>query len=61
MYTDGFFMQIMNAKTFHSICVSLMQEKDVGMDGPLLDNEQYPRADIDLVVVRTSRNKIICE
>ena len=31
------------------------------MDGPLLDQEGYPRSDIDLYAVRIARNKIICE
>merc|ERR1712045_300410 len=33
---------------------------DVGMNGPLIDNEGYPRNDIDIVKVRTARQKIIC-
>ena len=30
------------------------------MDGPLLDNEGYPRNDIDVYTVRHARHKIIC-
>ncbi|GAU95903.1 hypothetical protein RvY_07434-2 [Ramazzottius varieornatus] len=32
----------------------------VGMDGPLLDNDGYPRSDIDVYTVRHARHKIIC-
>ena len=38
----------------------LDSEADVGMNGPLIDNEGYPRNDIDIVKVRTARQKIIC-
>merc|ERR1712241_1318258 len=38
----------------------LDSEDDVGMNGPLIDNEGYPRNDIDIVKVRTARQKIIC-
>ena len=31
-----------------------------GMDEPLIDEEGFPRADIDLYKVREARNKIIC-
>ena len=29
------------------------------MDGPLVDNDQYPRSDIDVVAVRTARQQLI--
>jgi 26S proteasome non-ATPase regulatory subunit 9 len=32
----------------------------VGMDGPLVDREGFPRDDIDVYQVREARNKIIC-
>ena len=38
----------------------LDSEADVGMNGPLIDSEGYPRNDIDIVKVRTARQKIIC-
>ena len=38
----------------------LRTQGDVGMDKPLVDQEGFPRADIDLVQVRTARNKIAC-
>ena len=31
---------------------------DPGMTGPLIDREGYPRADIDIALVRQSRQKI---
>ncbi|KAL5963475.1 26S proteasome non-ATPase regulatory subunit 9 [Taenia solium] len=34
--------------------------RNVGMHGPLLDSEGFPRSDIDVVAVRTARNRIIC-
>ncbi|KAM7536946.1 hypothetical protein Aperf_G00000073740 [Anoplocephala perfoliata] len=38
----------------------LESNKNVGMHGPLVDAEGFPRNDIDLVAVRTARNRIIC-
>ena len=38
----------------------LDSENDIGMDGPLIDNEGYPRDDIDIVKIRMTRQKIIC-
>lgn len=35
-------------------------EKNIGMDGPLVDNDGYPRNDIDVHKIRIARNKIIC-
>lgn len=35
-------------------------QKSVGMDGPLVDAEGFPRSDIDLYAVRTARNRVIC-
>jgi 26S proteasome non-ATPase regulatory subunit 9 len=37
----------------------LQTQGDVGMKGPLVDNEGYPRSDIDVYAVRQARNKII--
>lgn len=31
------------------------------MSGPLVDNDGYPRNDIDIYAVRTARNRIISE
>ncbi|NXU55190.1 PSMD9 ATPase, partial [Turnix velox] len=38
----------------------LENQKGVGMDGPLVDAEGFPRDDIDLYKVRTARHNIIC-
>lgn len=38
----------------------LQQEGNVGMTAPLVDNEGYPRADIDLYKVRLARQQINC-
>lgn len=38
----------------------LIQEDNVGMSGPLVDSEGYPRADIDLYKVRLARQQINC-
>ncbi len=38
-----------------------MQQADVGMTGPLVDAEGFPRSDIDVYAVRTARNRIIRE
>ena len=41
--------------------VSLLQQKGVGMNEPLVDCEGYPRSDVDLYQVRTARHNIVCE
>ncbi|NP_001086313.1 proteasome 26S subunit, non-ATPase 9 L homeolog [Xenopus laevis] len=38
----------------------LQDQKGIGMDGPLVDREGYPRADVDIYQVRTARHNIIC-
>ncbi|XP_075034107.1 26S proteasome non-ATPase regulatory subunit 9 [Mixophyes fleayi] len=38
----------------------LEDQKNIGMDGPLVDAEGYPRADVDLYQVRTARHNIVC-
>ncbi|OXB64127.1 hypothetical protein ASZ78_002057 [Callipepla squamata] len=43
-------------------CYQLLEDqKGVGTDGPLVDAEGFPRADIDLYQVRTARHSIACE
>jgi len=37
------------------------QQKGVGMHGKLIDDENYPRSDIDVYAVRVARNRIICK
>ncbi|NXC42445.1 PSMD9 ATPase, partial [Penelope pileata] len=42
-------------------CYQILEDqKGVGMDGPLVDAEGFPRADIDLYQVRTARHNIAC-
>jgi len=38
----------------------LESQKDVGMNGALVDNEGFPRNDIDVYQVRHARHRIIC-
>ncbi|XP_018412688.1 PREDICTED: 26S proteasome non-ATPase regulatory subunit 9 [Nanorana parkeri] len=38
----------------------LEDQKNVGMEGPLVDIEGFPRADVDLYQIRTVRHDIIC-
>ncbi|NP_001079409.1 proteasome 26S subunit, non-ATPase 9 S homeolog [Xenopus laevis] len=38
----------------------LQEQKGIGMDGPLVDREGYPRTDVDISQVRTARHNIIC-
>ncbi|XP_051555912.1 26S proteasome non-ATPase regulatory subunit 9-like isoform X2 [Myxocyprinus asiaticus] len=38
----------------------LEDQGDVGMHGPLVDVEGFPRADVDLYIVRTARHNISC-
>ncbi|XP_045208647.2 26S proteasome non-ATPase regulatory subunit 9-like [Mercenaria mercenaria] len=44
-------------KALHEV---LDSQKSIGMDGPLIDTEGFPRADIDIYSVRHARQKIIC-
>ncbi|XP_039524922.1 26S proteasome non-ATPase regulatory subunit 9 isoform X1 [Pimephales promelas] len=37
-----------------------LQQEGVGMDGPLVDVEGFPRADVDLYKVRSARHSISC-
>ncbi|CDR95334.1 hypothetical protein, conserved [Babesia bigemina] len=34
--------------------------KKVGMTGALIDEEQYPRADVDIYAVREARHRVRC-
>ncbi|KAI4838913.1 26S proteasome non-ATPase regulatory subunit 9 [Plasmodium brasilianum] len=36
------------------------ENKNIGMDGKLIDSEGFPRNDIDIYRIRIARNKIIC-
>jgi len=47
------------APNFSSLCVCL-QQGGVGMSGSLVDDEQFPRADVDVYTVRYSRQRVIC-
>ncbi|XP_069475693.1 26S proteasome non-ATPase regulatory subunit 9 isoform X2 [Ambystoma mexicanum] len=38
----------------------VLEDKSVGLTGPLVDDEGYPRADIDVYQVRTARHNIAC-
>ena len=38
----------------------LDSEQNIGMDGPLVDNEGFPRNDLDIPKIRLARQKIIC-
>ncbi|CAH8523095.1 unnamed protein product [Schistosoma mattheei] len=38
----------------------LRQNGNVGMDTPLVDDEGYPRSDIDVALIRITRNNIHC-
>jgi len=38
----------------------LKSQKEVGLDAPLIDSEQFPRADIDVYTVRHARHQISC-
>lgn len=39
---------------------AILNANAVGMDEPLVDNEGYPRSDIDVYKVRHARHRIIC-
>ncbi|KAJ7323374.1 26S proteasome non-ATPase regulatory subunit 9 [Desmophyllum pertusum] len=39
---------------------TLDSQKGVGMQGTLIDEQNYPRSDIDVYAVRVARNRIIC-
>ncbi|CAI9535096.1 unnamed protein product, partial [Staurois parvus] len=44
-------------KAFYEV---LEDQKNIGMDGPLVDIDGYPRADVDLYQIRTARHNIVC-
>ncbi|XP_073482894.1 26S proteasome non-ATPase regulatory subunit 9 [Aquarana catesbeiana] len=44
-------------KAFYEV---LEDQKSIGMDGPLVDIEGYPRTDVDLYQIRTARHNIVC-
>ncbi|VDP82356.1 unnamed protein product [Echinostoma caproni] len=46
-------------REIQSLSGILSENDQVGLKGNLLDNEGFPRNDIDLVAVRTARNRII--
>ena len=54
-------VQVFHMQSLPPTLPSSMQQGGVGTKGALIDTEGFPRADIDLYVVRTARNKIICE
>lgn len=39
---------------------AILNSNSVGMEEPLVDNEGYPRSDIDVYKVRHARHRIIC-
>ena len=39
---------------------ALLNSIGVGMDKPLVDNEGFPRGDIDVYQVREARHKVAC-
>ena len=43
------------------LCIQQPQQGHVGVSGPLVDNNGYPRNDIDVYAVRTARNRVISE
>ena len=47
------------SKTWYNLVC--LQQKGVGMHEKLIDDENYPRSDIDVYTVRVARNRIICK
>lgn len=50
---------LMEANVKHASYYFLQQ--GVGVEDPLVDEEGYPRADINLYQIRTARHNISCE
>jgi hypothetical protein len=46
--------------SFNNKWIKMIQQNKIGMTEPLVDNEGYPRADVDVYQVRHARHKIIC-
>ena len=40
--------------------LEILKREKVTFDEPLVDNEGYPRAYVDIYAIRTARNRIIC-
>ncbi|XP_038868969.1 26S proteasome non-ATPase regulatory subunit 9-like isoform X1 [Salvelinus namaycush] len=38
----------------------VLEDQDVGMEGPLVDAEGFPRADVNVYQIRTARHSISC-
>uniref|UniRef100_A0A8C7Z3U6 Proteasome 26S subunit, non-ATPase 9 n=1 Tax=Oryzias sinensis TaxID=183150 RepID=A0A8C7Z3U6_9TELE len=39
----------------------VLEDQGVGVEGPLVDAEGYPRADVNLYQIRTARHNISCK
>ena len=44
-----------------SFFATFLQQKGVGMHEKLIDEDNYPRSDVDVYAVRVARNRIICK
>lgn len=42
-----------------SSCIAKLESAGVGMKDALVDNEGYPRADVDIAAIRTDRHRVI--
>jgi 26S proteasome non-ATPase regulatory subunit 9 len=42
-----------------SSCIAKLESAGVGMKDALVDNEGYPRADVDIAAIRTDRQRVI--
>ncbi|KAI0228938.1 26S proteasome non-ATPase regulatory subunit 9 [Lamellibrachia satsuma] len=47
-------------KEIKELMTVLESQEGIGMSGPLVDKDQFPRADIDVYSVRHCRQRIIC-
>ncbi|VDM01089.1 unnamed protein product [Schistocephalus solidus] len=54
------FAEVLKSVSSPTLSLHFLLNQNVGMHGPLIDAGGFPRSDIDLVAVRTARNRIIC-
>lgn len=43
------------------VCLRCCLQQGVGVEGPLVDDEGYPRADVNVYQIRTARHNISCK
>lgn len=56
--TKSFFLE--TALAYYKLCLIFFFQNNTDLTDPLVDQEGFPRSDIDVYQVRMTRHKIIC-